>query len=117
MSPKPGTETAKSSFIEALCLLHGNIRRTHNSVSNSDIIGSDFVKADTNSAGQFPIFSPKGLQQSFQVYGQSVINVDGMLEKSLAAVVRVPREQPRNEIMPNDEPDTTSSGKNHCTTT
>ena len=35
-----------------------------------------------------------------------------MLEKSLAAVVRVPREQPRIEIMPNDEPDTTSSGKN-----
>ena len=49
--------------------------------------------------------------ERFQVYGQSVINVDGKLEKSLAAVIRVPREQPSNE-MPNDEPDTSSSGKN-----
>ena len=52
-----------------------------------------------------------GGERRFQVYGQSVINVDGKLEKSLAAVIRVPREQPSNE-MPNDEPDTSSSGKN-----
>ena len=53
----------------------------------------------------------------FQVYGQSVISGDGTVEKSLAAVVRVPREQPKNEasaneMMPNDEPDSSSpSGK------
>ena len=53
----------------------------------------------------------------FQVYGQSVISGDGTVEKSLAAVVRVPREQPKNEasaneMMPNDEPESgSSSGK------
>ena len=52
----------------------------------------------------------------FQVYGQSVISGDGTVEKSLAAVVRVPREQPKNELafaneMPNDEPDSSPSGK------
>ena len=50
----------------------------------------------------------------FQVYGQSVISGDGTVEKSLAAVVRVPREQPKNEasaneMMPNDEPESSSS--------
>lgn len=50
----------------------------------------------------------------FQVYGQSVISGDGTVEKSLAAVVRVPREQPKNEasaneMMPNDEPESGSS--------
>ena len=91
-------------YIYSLQLLHGNIRRAHN---------SDILESDTNSAGQFPIYGQKKgfSQQSFQVYGQSVINVDGMLEKSLAAVVRVPREQPRNEIMLSDEPDT-KEGKN-----
>ena len=84
------------------------------------------------SVGQFGQFRPKGQDtgpavrqlQRFQVYGQSVINVDGMLEKSLAAVIRVPRseqqrqvQQPFSNEMPNDEPDTTSpSGKNHCNT-
>ena len=69
-------------------------------------------RADMNIADPFSIFSPKAFEQErFQVYGQSVINVDGMLEKSLAAVIRVPREQPSSE-MPNDEPDTSSSGKN-----
>ena len=52
------------------------------------------------------------------MYGQSVISGDGTVEKSLAAVVRVPREQPKNEAaavfsneMPNDEPDSSPSGK------
>lgn len=51
-------------------------------------------------------------EEDFQVYGQSVISLDGTVEKSLAAVIRVPREQPTNE-MPNDEPDTSppSSGR------
>ena len=96
-------------------------------------------RADPNSAvgqvgqsvGQFGQFRPKGLNtagpvrqlQRFQVYGQSVINVDGMLEKSLAAVIRVPRSEQQRQVqpfsneMPNDEPDTASpSGKNHCNT-
>lgn len=53
-----------------------------------------------------------GSSQDFQVYGHSVIGLDGTVEKSLAAVIRVPREQPTNE-MPNDEPDTSppSSGR------
>ena len=53
-------------------------------------------------------------QSEFQVYGQSVIGLDGSVEKSLAAVIRVPRHQPANE-MPNDEPET-SSGKHHSMT-
>ena len=51
----------------------------------------------------------------FQIYGQSVIGSDGSLEKSLAAVIRVPRHQPTNEMMPNDEPEA-SSGKHHFDT-
>lgn len=60
-----------------------------------------------------------------RVYGQSVINWDGtVVGKSLAAVIRVPREEPSNSQflqedqdldlraneMPNDEPDP-SAGK------
>ena len=65
----------------------------------------------------------RGRYHRAQVYGQSVINFDGTVGKSLAAVIRVPREQPReadwalsssrgSNEMPKDEPDTTpSSGK------
>ena len=65
-------------------------------------------------------------QRVAQVYGQSVINFDGTVGKSLAAVIRVPREQPRTEAdwaslpssartneMPKDEPDTTPSSGKH----
>ena len=67
----------------------------------------------------------RGRYRRAKVYGQSVINFDGTVGKSLAAVIRVPREQPReanewasnsrSNEMPKDEPDTTSSspsGKN-----
>ena len=120
--------------IQGLQLLHG-IRSFPQPKSVHEINR----RADPNSAvgqvgqsaGQFGQFRPKGQDtgpvrqlQRFQVYGQSVINVDGMLEKSLAAVIRVPRseqqrqvQQPFSNEMPNDEPDTTSpSGKNHCNT-
>ena len=121
--------------IQALQLLHG-IRSFPPPQSVHEINR----RADPNSAvgqagqsvGQFGQFRPNGQNtagpvrqlQRFQVYGQSVINVDGMLEKSLAAVIRVPRseqqrqvQQPFSNEMPNDEPDTTSpSGKNHCNT-
>ena len=120
--------------IQGLQLLHG-IRSFPQPKSVHEINR----RADPNSAvgqvgqsvGQFGQFRPKGQDtgpvrqlQRFQVYGQSVINVDGMLEKSLAAVIRVPRseqqrqvQQPFSNEMPNDEPDTSPSGKNHCSTT
>ena len=68
----------------------------------------------------------RGRYHRAQVYGQSVINFDGTVGKSLAAVIRVPREQPRTEAdwaslpssarsneMPKDEPDTTPSSGKH----
>ena len=65
----------------------------------------------------------RGRYHRAQVYGQSVINFDGTMGKSLAAVIRVPREQPReadwalsssrSNEMPKDEPDTTPSSGKH----
>ena len=112
--------------IQGLQLLHG-IRSDHEINRRAD--PNSAVGQAGQSVGQFGQFRPNGQitgpvrqLQRFQVYGQSVINVDGMLEKSLAAVIRVPRseqqrqvQQPFSNEMPNDEPDTTSpSGKNHC---
>jgi hypothetical protein len=73
----------------------------------------------SNSSNKRRRYKANNLRKA-QVYGQSVINGDGTFGRSLAAVIRVPREQPDdlNDLeapklgpneMPNDEPDTSSS--------